>query len=35
MQAVIAIGVELAFVPEHADLTIADEHNPAVAILKI
>src|SRR5262245_51613364 len=35
MQAVIAVGVELAAVPEHADLGIAHEHDAAVAVLEL
>src|SRR5262249_56174989 len=34
MQAVIAVGVEFAAVLEYADLGIADEHDPAVAVLE-
>src|SRR4051812_2555135 len=34
MQAIIAVGVELAAVLEDADLGIAHEHDPAVAILE-
>src|ERR1051326_2165970 len=32
VQAEIAVGVILAFVPEHADLVVADEHDTAVAV---
>src|SRR5262249_16468216 len=35
VQAVIAVGVELAAVPEHADLGTADEHDAAVAVLEL
>src|ERR1700736_6325832 len=35
VQAVIAVGVELAAVLEHADLGIADEHDAAVAVLEL
>src|SRR5262249_24839629 len=35
VQAVIAVGVELAAVPEHADLCIADEYDAAVAVLEL
>src|ERR1700739_3824493 len=34
VQAEIAVGVEFAFVAEHADLIVADEHDPPVAILE-
>ena len=34
VQAVIAVGVELAVVAKDADLVIADEYDPAVAILE-
>src|SRR5580704_10114302 len=34
VQAEIAVGVEFAFVAEHADLVVADEHDPPVAILE-
>jgi hypothetical protein len=34
MQAEIAVGVEFAVVPEHADLVVADKDNAAVAILE-
>src|SRR5580692_9108224 len=32
MQAEIAVGVELAFMPEHADLVVTDKNNAAVAV---
>src|SRR5689334_9105696 len=35
VQAVIAVGVELAAVLEHADLGVADEHDAAVAVLEL
>src|SRR5215472_2690747 len=35
VQAEIAVGVELALVPEHADLVVADEHDAAVAVLEL
>jgi len=34
MQAIIAVGVELAAILEDPDLGIAHEHDPAVAILE-
>jgi hypothetical protein len=34
MQAEIAVGVEFAVVPEHADLVVADKDNAAVAIFE-
>src|SRR6266404_1361350 len=34
VQAIIAVGVEFAAILEDADLGIADEHDPAVAILE-
>src|ERR1700686_1407738 len=34
VQAEIAVGVELAFVAEHADLVIADKDDPPVAVLE-
>src|SRR5215470_3069992 len=34
MQAGVAVGVELAVVPEDADLDIAVKHDPAVAVLE-
>src|SRR5215472_5356791 len=35
VQAVIAVGVEFAAVLEHADLGVAHEHDPAVAVLEL
>src|SRR5690242_8987072 len=34
MQAEIAVGVEFAIVPEHADLVVADKDDAAVAVLE-
>ena len=34
VQAVIAVGVEFALVPEHADFVVADEDDAAVAVLE-
>src|SRR5271166_3803512 len=33
MQAKITVGVELALVPKHADLVVADKNDPALSIL--
>ena len=33
MQAEIAVGVKLALVLEHTDLVVADEHDPAIAVV--
>src|ERR1700721_923878 len=35
VEALIAVGVELAAVLEHADLGLADEHDAAVAVLEL
>ena len=35
MQAEIAVGVELAFVAEDADLVLAGENDPAIAVLEL
>src|SRR5882762_10648825 len=35
VQAVVAIGIESAVFPEHADLMVAEEHDTAVAILEL
>src|SRR5579864_5354295 len=35
MQAEIAVGVKLALVLENADLVVADENNPALAVLHL
>src|ERR1700724_2746919 len=34
VQAEIAVGVKFALVAEHADLVVADEHDPPVAVLE-
>src|SRR5271170_5749761 len=35
MQAKITVGVELAFVPKHADLVVADESDAALSVLEL
>src|SRR5438270_13762297 len=35
MQAEIAVGVELALMPEYAELTVAGKDDPAVSILEL
>src|SRR5262245_54574728 len=35
MEAVVAVGVEMPFMPEYADLLFADAHDAAVAVLEL